>query len=185
MRSGTLFIISGPSGAGKGTLVNRVRDSITGLEVSVSATTRLPRAGERDGREYHFFSARQFDTELAADGFLEWAEVHGQRYGTLRREVERLLASGRDLILEIDVQGREQVLSRWPEAVSVFVAPPSLEELERRLRARGSDDERSVQWRVRTAREEMKKADSYDYLIFNDDLEKAVHELEGVILAKR
>ncbi|MDR2109451.1 MAG: guanylate kinase [Coriobacteriales bacterium] len=185
MRSGTLFIISGPSGAGKGTLVSRVLASVEGLQLSISATTRPPRAGERDGREYYFFSEKHFDELVAQDGFLEWAEVHGNRYGTPRAQAEQLLARGADLILEIDVQGREQIVARWPEAVSIFVAPPSLDELERRLRHRGCEDEPAIQRRLGNARSEMEKAELYDHRVINDNLQRAADELEKIIRSYR
>ncbi|MCL2757688.1 MAG: guanylate kinase [Coriobacteriia bacterium] len=185
MRKGTLFVISGPSGAGKGTLVSMLTKSLDSIGLSVSATTRSPRPGEVDGVAYFFLSNEQFDEELAQDGFLEWASVHGNRYGTLIREAERTLAEGKDLILEIDVQGQAQIKQRYPDAVSIFIEPPSLSALEQRIRARGADSEESLQKRLEAARMELVAKERYTVLITNDDLETAAQQLIEVVMSYR
>ena len=151
------------------------------LGLTVSATTRKPREGETDGVSYHFMDDAEFDRRLAAGEFLEWAWVHAHRYGTLRSEVERVLAGGESVVLEIDVQGGLAVRSVMPDAVLVFVEPPSMEELERRLRGRGTESEEQVSLRLENARSEMERAAEYDVRIVNDDLERAVRELASVI----
>ena len=176
-----LFVISGPSGAGKGTLVARVRDRIPNLGLTVSATTRKPRAGEVDGESYHFLSDEEFTRRVDAGEFLEWAQVHDHRYGTLASEVDRNLAAGRSLILEIDVQGALSVRRRFPDAVLIFIEPPSLEVLRERLIGRGSETEASLELRLADARREMDLAGSYDERIVNDDLDRATDELVATI----
>ena len=168
---------------GKGTLVALLRERMSCLGLTVSATTREPRAGEQDGISYHFMDDAEFDRRLAAGEFLEWAWVHAHRYGTLRGEVERVLAGGESVVLEIDVQGGLAVRAAMPDAVLVFVEPPSMEELERRLRGRGTEDEEQVRLRLANARAELAHAGDYDVRIVNDDLERACAELEAVIHA--
>jgi guanylate kinase len=184
-----LFIVSSPSGAGKTTLIRRVLADPTvpggSLHFSVSHTTRPPRAGELSGREYHFVSGDAFRSLLAADGFLEWATVHGNLYGTSRQEVEPRLAAGTDVLLDIDVQGARQVRSKVPEAVKIFVFPPSRAVLEARLTARASDPPDVVARRLSAAAAEMHEFGEYDYAIINDDLEAAVDELRSIIVARR
>ncbi|MDO4429543.1 MAG: guanylate kinase [Atopobiaceae bacterium] len=180
-RRARIFVVSGPSGVGKGTLVALLRERSSCLGLTVSATTREPRPGERDGVSYHFMDDAEFDRRVAAGEFLEWAWVHGHRYGTLRSEVERVLAAGSSVVLEIDVQGGLSVRASMPDAVLVFVEPPSVEELERRLRARGTEDESQIETRLRNARSEMDRAPEYDVRIVNDDLDRACSELEEVI----
>ena len=166
---------------GKGTLVSLLRERVPGLGLTVSATTMEPRPGEKDGISYYFLDDGEFDRKVEAGEFLEWAWVHGHRYGTLRSEAERLLADGRSVVLEIDVQGGLNVRRVHPDAVLVFIEPPSAEELERRLRGRGTEDEGSVRRRLANARAEMDCAPSYDVRIVNDDLDRAVSELAHVI----
>jgi guanylate kinase len=184
-----LFIVSSPSGAGKTTLIRRVLADPTvpggSLHFSVSHTTRPPRADERGGREYHFVSEEEFRRLQAADGFLEWATVHGNLYGTSRQEVEPRLAAGTDVLLDIDVQGARQVRSRIPEAVKIFVFPPSRDVLEARLRARASEAPDVVGRRLAVAAAEMHEFGEYDYAIINDDLEAAVDELRSIVVARR
>lgn len=180
-REARLFVDSGPSGVGKGTLVSRVRDRLSCLGLTVSATTRLPRAGEVDGSSYYFMDDTAFERRVHAGEFLEWAWVHGHRYGTLKKEVDRLIEQGRSVILEIDVQGGLNVRRAYPDAVLVFIEPPSMTELERRLRGRGTEDETSVSRRLADAREEMGRAASYDVRIVNDEVERATTELARVI----
>ncbi len=174
-------MISGPSGAGKGTLVARVREQYPDLGLTVSATTREPREGEVDGLNYYFLSDEEFARRVDAGEFVEWAEVHGHRYGTLVSEVSSKLASGQSLVLEIDVQGAFQVKERFPEAVLLFIMPPSLSVLKERLIARGSETEDSLSLRLANAEREMALSDRYDDIVVNDDLERSTAELLDVI----
>jgi len=180
-RSARLFVVSGPSGVGKGTLVARLRERRPGLGLTVSATTRPPRAGETDGVSYHFLDDAEFARRVENGEFLEWARVHGHRYGTLRSEAERLMARGVSVVLEIDVQGGLNVRTVYPEVVLVFIEPPSMGELERRLRGRGTEDESSIELRLANASHEMDLASLYDVRIVNDDLERATEELAATI----
>lgn len=175
-RTPRLFVVSGPSGVGKGTLVSRVRGQRPDLGLTVSATTRQPRPGEVDGTSYYFLSVEDFEQRVAAGEFLEWANVFGNRYGTLRSEVDRNLDAGKSVILEIDVQGALNVRKLMPEAVLVFIEPPSFEALESRLRGRGTEEEEVVQVRLKTAKGELELAPSYDERIVNDDLQEATSE---------
>ncbi len=175
------MIVSGPSGAGKGTLVERVVDRVPGVWVSVSATTRPPRPGEVEGEHYLFLSPEEFERKVQRNEFLEHASVHGNRYGTLRSEVEARLQEGLHVILEIDVQGALQVKDAMPDAVLVFILAPSMEDLRKRLEARGSEDEEEVLKRLRTAEREVRLVDTYDYVIINDDAARATEELADVI----
>lgn len=176
-----LFVISGPSGAGKGTLLAELRKQRPDLDLTVSATTRSPRPGEVDGTSYYFLSDEEFRRRIAAGEFVEWAEVHGHLYGTLVSEVKRLLAKGHSLVLEIDVQGALNVRKVYPDAVLVFIEPPSLEVLEERLRGRGTEDEASIELRLKNARHEMELADQYDARIVNDTVDRAAQELGSVM----
>lgn len=181
---GVLFVVSGPSGVGKSTLVKAALARIPGLSFSVSATTRAPRPGERDGVEYHFVSQERFAELVGDDGFLEHAAVYGNRYGTLRAPTEAALSTGRSLLLDIDVQGSAQVRRALPEAVHVFVLPPTFAALEARLRARGTEPEEVIRRRMTEAAEQLRGAPTYDYLVVNDDLETAHAALQGVLLAE-
>ena len=180
-RTARLFVLSGPSGAGKGTVLARVRESRPELHVTVSATTRRPRPGEVDGVSYHFLGEDEFARLVDEGAFLEWAQVHGHRYGTLKSEVDDNLARGVTVILEIDVQGALSVQAQRPDAVLLFVEPPSMEELERRLRARGTEDESQIVLRLHNARTEMTYAERYDARIVNDTLDEAAQHLLGLI----
>ncbi|RMH04692.1 MAG: guanylate kinase [Planctomycetota bacterium] len=173
---GRLIVISGPTASGKSTLWRRLV-ALPGVRFSVSATTRSPRPGEVDGRDYHFLDDREFDRRLAAGEFLEHAEVHGRRYGTLRAEVERALAAGEDLVLEIDVQGAEQLRGCGLPMVSIFVAPPSEEVLRERLRGRGTESEEEMKRRLAIVRREMDRAGEYDHVVVNDDFERMLAEV--------
>jgi guanylate kinase len=184
-RRGILFVVSAPSGAGKSTLVRRLLEEVPGLEFSVSYTTRPRRPGEREGREYHFVSDARFDAMLAEDGFLEWARVFDRRYGTGRAETERVLVEGRDLVLDIDVQGAAQVRARGVEPVCIFVMPPDYASLEARLRDRGSEDPKQLRRRLSQARREVEGYTRYDYLVVNDDLDRAAEELTAIVEAQR
>lgn len=180
-REPKLFVISGPSGAGKGTLVSRIREQHPALGLTVSATTREPRPGEVDGESYYFLSDDEFARRVDADEFVEWAEVHGHRYGTLVSEVTSNLDAGRSLILEIDVQGAFQVKKRFPDAILIFIMPPSLEVLAERLSARGTETEESLSLRLANAKAEIELAPRYDDVVINDDLDDATAELLQVI----
>lgn len=173
-------MVSGPTASGKSTLWKRLVQH-PGVTFSVSATTRPPRAGEQDGREYHFISQEAFDRRVAAGKFLEWARVHERCYGTLREDVESALSAGKDLVLEIDVQGAEQLRNSGLKCISIFVEPPSLPELEERLRARGTESEPEIQRRLAVVRKEMEQAPFYDHRVINDDLERMVLEVEAIL----
>jgi guanylate kinase len=185
--SGDLFIISAPSGAGKSSLVNALLAEDANLALSVSYTTRAPRPGELDGREYHFVDARGFAEMLERGDFLESAEVHGNRYGTSRKWIVDARARGLDIVLEIDWQGARQVRRAFPEAVSIFILPPSpaLAELERRLRGRGHDPEEAIARRLANARDEMSHAGEFEYVIINKDFEEAKRDLSAIVRASR
>ena len=181
MRKGNLFVISGPSGTGKGTLVKRLLERIPDAWVSVSATTRQPRPGEIEGKHYYFLNDKSFDDLVASHGFLEWADVHGKRYGTLKRTVNKQIRAGKQVILEIDVQGAFQVRKMVPEAVLIFIEPPSLEELRRRLVGRGTEDAEAIERRMKTAELELAQKDAYDKRLVNDDLDAATEELVAFV----
>lgn len=181
MPSGSLFVISGPSGAGKGTLVKRLCARMPEIWVSVSATTRAPRGTEVDGVDYRFMTQEEFEKTIAEDGFAEWAKVHSHYYGTPLAPIREHLAAGDIVLLEIDVQGAFQVREKLPEARLVFIAPPSMGVLEKRLRGRGTDSEEAIEQRMRNAVGEMAASSDYDVVIVNDDLERATDELVKVI----
>lgn len=183
---GVLLVLSGPSGTGKGTVCKLVRDSLgEKLAYSISATTRKPRTGEEHGREYFFFTKEEFETLRDQDGFLEWAQVYDNYYGTPRAFVEEVLSSGRDCILEIDPQGALQVRKATDEAVLVFIAPPSLEELRSRLTGRGTETPEEVEKRLSCVEAEMAYSNQYDYLIVNDEVENAAEKMQAILLAER
>ena len=182
---GTLYIVTAPSGAGKTTLVHAVLEREPGLALSISYTTRAPRPGEVDGRDYRFVSREEFLRLRDGGELLEWAEVHGNYYGTSRTWIETQLQQDRDVLLEIDWQGARQVRRMFPHAVSIFILPPSLEALEARLRGRGTDSEATIARRLAAAREEMRHVEEFDYAIINDRLERAIDELTAVVRAAR
>ncbi len=182
---GLPLVISAPSGAGKSTLICRLCEQDPELGFSISHTTRPPRGGERDGVEYHFVDEATFRAMAAAGAFAEWAEVHGNLYGTSFAALEEQLARGRDVILDIDVQGALQVAQRLPEAVLIFIQPPNLEELRRRLEARGSDRPEVIKRRLHNAADEMRQTDRYHYVVVNDRLERAAAELAAVVATAR
>jgi guanylate kinase len=169
-----ILVITGPSGVGKGTLIKGLLERVPGLELAVSATTRKPRDGETNGVDYHFLSADDFHRRVAAGEFVEHAEYAGNRYGTLNSELTR---PARGIVLEIDVQGARQVREALPDAVLIFIEPPSFEDLERRLAGRGSDRPEQIERRLAAAREELGAAGEFDHRIVNDDLQRALHEL--------
>jgi guanylate kinase len=183
--SGNLIVVSAPSGAGKSSLVNAVLAADPKLRLSVSHTTRQPREGERDGREYHFVDRAGFEAMAAKGDFMESARVHGNFYGTSRRWIQETRERDFDIVLEIDWQGATQVRRIFPDAVSVFILPPSIEELERRLRSRGKDSEAAIRERLANAAEEMAHANEFDYCIINKDFEEATQDLGVIIAAAR
>jgi len=187
--SGLVFIISAPSGSGKSTLVNELRHSVPGLEFSVSYTTRPPRGSEQEGREYHYISRQQFDLMVAAGDFLEYAEVFGHCYGTARRFLDEAMRRGHDLLLDIDVQGAEQLRKKLPGAISIFILPPSRRELELRLRRRSSaenvKDEEIIRRRLDTASREINNYSLYDYILVNARLEDSIERLKAIVLYER
>jgi guanylate kinase len=187
--AGILFIISAPSGSGKSTLVSQLRSLVEGLDFSISYTTRAPRGSETDGREYHFTQRAEFERMIANGEFLEWAEVFGNYYGTAISALASAQSAGRDLLLDIDVQGALQVMKKLPEAVSIFILPPSPEVLEMRLRNRSQAEhmtiEAVIERRLSQARNELQQIWDYEYAIVNDVLDQAVSELRAIVLAAR
>jgi guanylate kinase len=182
MNKEPLIIVSGPSGSGKSTVIERMLAANEWpLRLSVSATTRAPRPGEIDGVQYHFWTPELFDAEVQAGGFLEWARVHGKSYGTLRREVDGPRERGLGVILDIDVQGAEQVRKQCPDAVTVFLRAPDFETGEQRLRERSTENEAEIQRRLANARAELEHESEYDYLVINDDLDTAVARLCEIV----
>lgn len=180
-RRGHLFILSGPAGAGKGTLRKRLFKEMPDLVFSVSCTTRLIRPGELEGKDYYFIDKDAFGELVLKDAFLEWAEVHGNFYGTRRADVETALALGRDMVLEIDVQGCRQVKERMPEAVRIFITVRSLDELENRLEDRGTETPEQLLLRLKNAAIELRHAGEYDHIIVNDDVDRASYELIDLV----
>jgi guanylate kinase len=176
-----VFVITGPSGVGKGTLIRGLLERLPELELSVSATTRQPRPGERDGVDYHFMSEDEFERHVRAGDFLEHAAYSGNRYGTLRSELERRLEAGVPLVLEIEVQGARQVRAAMPDAVAVFIAPPSLDALRTRLVGRGTDTADQVDQRMRTAERELETQSEFEHVVVNDRLEEATDALVGIV----
>jgi guanylate kinase len=180
-----LIIFTGPSGVGKGTIVKEVFADLKNIEFSISCTTREIREGEKDGVNYFFRSKEEFEQMIKDDALLEWAEFVGNYYGTPKDFVFDTLESGNDVFLEIEVQGALQVMEKYPEALSIFLVPPSIDELESRLRSRGTEKEEILQKRLNKAREEMKFVSKFDYIVTNDDLDKAVESVKVLILAAR
>jgi guanylate kinase len=182
---GLLFVVSAPSGTGKTTVVERLVQLCPDLGLSRSYTSRAMRAGEKDGVDYNFITRERFEAMIAADAFLEWADVFGNLYGTCKADSERELDSGRDLILVIDVQGARQVRSHGAHAIGIFVLPPSFEALERRLRGRSKDSEEAIRKRLATARREIRAVAEYEYVIVNDELDACVDRLRSIVVAER
>lgn len=182
---GNLYVVAAPSGAGKTTLVRLLLEREAKVQLSVSYTTRGPRPGEMNGREYHFVDAGEFQAMIERQEFLEWAEVHGNFYGTSKKWIADQLADGRDVLLEIDWQGAQQVRSIFPQAIGIFVLPPSMDELTRRLTGRGTDSADVVARRLAAARAEMRHVGEFDYVIINDQLEQALDDLCAIVRASR
>ena len=187
--AGILFIISAPSGSGKSTLVSQLRTLVEGLDFSISYTTRAPRGSEEDGREYHFTTREEFERMIAAGAFLEWAEVFGNYYGTATSALQHAKDAGKDLLLDIDVQGAVQVMKKSPDAVSIFILPPSPQVLEMRLRSRSEAEhvtsEAVIERRLSQARNELKQIWDYKYALVNDVLDQAVIEMRAIVLCER
>ncbi len=180
-----VFVITGPSGVGKGTLIRGLRERVPGLELSVSATTREPRSGEEDGTDYHFHSTEEFAERADAGDFLEHATFSGNRYGTLRSEIERTLEAGSSVVLEIEVQGARQVRAAMgDEAVLIFIAPPDPEALRERLAGRGADSDEAIERRLETAKQELEAKQEFKHVVVNDDVDRAATELEEIVRAE-
>lgn len=183
-REGKLFILSGPSGAGKGTVLTRLLETEKRLQFSISATTRSPRPEEREGFDYYFLSNKEFQSLIERDVFIEWAKVHHHFYGTLKTEVEKILKMGQDVILDIDTQGALQIREKGIDAIFIFLAPPSKEELKRRLQERGTENSKSLSLRLKNAEQEMEMISYYDYLVINDVLEESLLCLKSILIAE-
>lgn len=183
-RRGKTFIVSGPSGVGKSTVLRALFQGRDDLYFSVSATTRPPREGEVDGKDYHFITADRFRSMIEEDAFLEYAEYVSDFYGTPKKYVDEAMDAGKDAILDIEIQGAAQVSAKRPDTVRIFIAPPSWEELERRLTARGTDTPEKIQKRLLRAKVELDSASGYDYFVINDTVEQAVEELRAILLAE-
>ncbi len=181
--TGKLFIISGPSGAGKGTICKQLKEE-TDINISVSMTTRQPRPGEVDGESYYFVTKEEFEKEIANDGFLEYAEVYGNYYGTPREKVVQRLENGIDVILEIDIQGALKVKENYPKGVFIFILPPSMTELRKRITGRGTETEECINLRLSKTLEEVSYIDKYDYCVINDEVEVATRRVKSIISAE-
>ena len=181
--TGKLFIVSGPSGTGKGTICKRLIEE-TDVEISVSMTTRQPREGEVDGKSYYFTSKEEFQQAIENDGFLEWAEVYGNYYGTPKAKVEEKLAAGTDVLLEIDIQGALNVKEAYPNGIFIFILPPSMAELRKRITGRGTDSEESINLRLSQTLKEVSYIDKYDYCVVNGELDEAVARVKSIVIAE-
>lgn len=184
MKKGLLIVVSGPSGTGKGTVCGELLDSTPELAYSISATTRAPRAGEVDGKNYYFLTKERFEELIAEGGFLEYANVYGNYYGTPLVKIQERLAEGDDILLEIDTQGALEVMKKCPDGLFIFLLPPSLGELERRIRGRGSETEESLKKRLGNAKAEIAIGEKYKYVVVNDTVKKAVARIKSIIVAE-
>ena len=185
MRKGSLFVLSGPSGVGKGTVLENLLDNYKEVVYSISATTRPRREGEMDGEDYFFLSDEIFFEMVKENKFIEWAKVHDNYYGTPRDFVDKTLEDGKDIILEIDIQGAKMVRNNYPDAVYIFLSPPSMEELENRLNKRGTENEKNKAIRLRNAQIELREKEKYNYQIINDNLNEAVDKLRSILIAEK
>jgi guanylate kinase len=183
--NGQIFVLSAPSGAGKSTIKEALMERVEGLAYSISHTSRPPRGKERDGIEYHFVSRGKFEEMILENAFLEWAQVHDHLYGTALHAVNAQMSAGWDIVMDLDVQGGRNVKRQFPDSILIFLLPPSLKVLEKRLVARGTDDHQVIQKRMTRASEEIKNCSWYDYIVINDDLEKAVSESRSIVLSAR
>jgi guanylate kinase len=183
--TGQIFVFSAPSGAGKSTIVEALVERVQALAYSTSHTSRRPRGSEQDGVDYHFVTRSTFRDMIEEDAFLEWAEVHGHQYGTSLEAINKQASAGLDILMDVDVQGGRNIKKQFPESVLIFLLPPSLETLENRLTTRGTDDPSVVKRRMAQAAEEIKSCSWYDYIVINDDLEKAIHEAQSIIVSER
>ncbi len=184
MKKGLLIVVSGPSGTGKGTVCGELLDSMPELAYSISATTRVPRAGEVDGKNYYFLTKERFEELISEGGFLEYANVYGNYYGTPLVKIQERLAEGNDILLEIDTQGALEVMKKCPDGLFIFLLPPSLGELERRIRGRGSETEESLKKRLGNAKAEIAIGEKYKYVVVNDTVKKAVARIKSIIVAE-
>jgi len=183
-RMAKVFVITGPSGVGKGTLIKELLQRVPNLELSISATTRSPREGEVDGRDYHFLTSEEFECRIDEDDFLEWATYSHNRYGTLRSEVERCLEAGKSVVLEIEVQGAQQVRAAKKDSVQIFIAPPNPAVLRERLIGRGTDSTEAIDDRLKVAEQELAVKEDFDHQIINDDVDRAADELVAIVRAE-
>lgn len=183
--SGNLYVVAAPSGAGKTTLVRMLLEREPAVHLSISFTTRAPRPGEQNGREYHFVAVDAFRGMISRDEFLEWAEVHGNFYGTSKKWISDQLAAGHDVLLEIDWQGAQQVRKLFPDAIGIFILPPSMDELTRRLTGRGTDAPDVIERRLAAAEAEMRHVGEFDYVIINDQLDQALDDLRAIVRCSR
>ena len=183
--AGRIFVVSGPSGSGKSTLIRELRQKVPGLGYSISHTSRPPRGQEKNGVEYHFVSKESFQKMVENGEFVEWAEVYQDLYGTSVSSLRSQITMGLDVIMDIDVQGARNIKDHFKHAILIYVLPPSLEILEKRLRERGTDDEKAIRTRLKKAGKEIKNCVSYDYLLFNDQLDQTVEELKSILIAER
>ncbi|MBW1689267.1 MAG: guanylate kinase [Deltaproteobacteria bacterium] len=184
-QSGQIFVITAPSGTGKTTLIRAVRDKVSAIGYCVSHTTRKPRSGELNGTHYHFVTRKEFEQMIDAHRFVEWAHVYGHLYGTSYSSMESELSSGEDLLLDLDIQGAEAIKRHFPESLSIFVLPPSMEVLEQRLRGRATDKGKDVDLRMKKAAKEIRRCGKYDFIVVNDDLVQTVREIGAIILCQR
>lgn len=185
MKQGNLFVITGPSGVGKGTLIESFLDNNPDVDLSISATTRNPRPNEANGVNYHFISKEEFEASIEKDMFIEWAKFADNYYGTFEKTVQESMTKGKNIIVEIEIQGALQVKEKMPEAIMIFILPPSLEDLKKRLRGRNTEDEATIQKRFSVAESEIAQSNTFDYKIVNDDLNTALNNLSEVVNAKR
>jgi guanylate kinase len=182
---GQIFVVSGPSGTGKTTIIRAIRESVSGISYSVSHTTREPRDGEIQGKHYYFVTRRDFEQMIVEHQFVEWAHVYGHLYGTSYSSVENVLSSGEDLLLDLDIRGAKAIKEHFPESLSIFILPPSMEALEERLRGRSTTGKDDVDLRLKKAEEEIKSCREYDFIVINDNLAHTSHQIEAIIIAER